>query len=986
MKKMALGWLIPGCACAVMAAPPPFEIRQPDYRTYDFEESAIPAEFSAGPGSRLTLTSEYSSTGRQALRWDWEGENAELRYHSPEAFRHLTGENPDPIVYEWVTYCTLSAFTCRIFSEKPLGGALWMELGGSRFYVNMNFSGWADAALLYGRDLAVFPRPGSDTLIIRPPRGVTKGTIYIDAFAPRRELDVRAVLSTSRMPYVKNRELRSDQERYLPAGRDRKFSVGLRDYCGAQRVPEAPAALSQEQQAMIRRMSDEFLSRYRVKAGLASGDWVKIAGMRSAMALRRNNSFVSGNIGKVSDFYNDMLLAGRALKSGKLTAEQQRETLALIEDMADLAIQQGHGGFYVLRTSFIAPLLLLRQELENGGRYQALVERLRVITEFEEFYQESPWGNADVYNTLLSARAGLIFLEEDPRVQWRDLQALRHWLDATAKTGEIMPDGTFTHHRMVYTGYSFPAIGPICQVLYLTRGTPFFSERMYQLAGTALLNMSYYAVPYSPNMFAGRWRNCDRFTWEMAGNLALLAQCGKGIDPRYASRYLAFADLYRKNSSETKKFRAAGISVDPMQGAQAQNYAVALVHRHGNVTAVVRGQRDGLFANEAYADAGGNTMGRYLNYGQLQVLDGAPEDNGFVLDKGWDFNFWPGTTARQLPPDALRQHFENVEGFTAEYFAGATALDGCGVWAMKLQEELPGAIDPLRLGPPRYWLGDKEYAKRCSDSRYDVGFKARKSMFCFGGVIVALGSGIVSSDKEAPVVTTLAQNSLEKVRKDQYQEGENWVIDAVGNGYYFDSGKPVIQRGKTVHPYYKNWKPNDAAIHNQREANAGAMELIYFNHGARPDMASYRYFMLLRPGAKAMKEFAAGMKAETAPFTVLRQDQGAHIVRRNADGMTGYVMFDSGESGNGKLESVDQPCMVMLTEQEGNKLKLALFNPRFDDLSRPEQPLQRQVVTRIKLAGNWKTTAGADRIRVLSGSEFEIINRDLIPTTVEFFQ
>lgn len=112
-------------ACAV---PAPYEIQKPDFTTFHFEDKAIPPEFSAGKNSRLSLSHDYFKEGHQALRWDWESEDAELRFHCPVAFRHLTGERPDPIVYDWVTFCDLSAFSCWIFSPKPLGGAMRFEL------------------------------------------------------------------------------------------------------------------------------------------------------------------------------------------------------------------------------------------------------------------------------------------------------------------------------------------------------------------------------------------------------------------------------------------------------------------------------------------------------------------------------------------------------------------------------------------------------------------------------------------------------------------------------------------------------------------------------------------------------------------------------------------------------------------------------------------------------------------------------------------
>ena len=94
---------------------------------------------------------------------------------------------------------------------------------------------------------------------------------------------------------------------------------------------------------------------------------------------------------------------------------------------------------------------------------------------------------------------------------------------------------------------------------------------------------------------------------------------------------------------------------------------------------------------------------------------------------------------------------------------------------MKLQEELPELDDPLRVGPPVWYLGRAEYAKRCAESRIDTSFRARKSLFAFDGMMLMLGSAIRASDS-APVATTLFQNSLEKLDKTKFQAGKGFFI------------------------------------------------------------------------------------------------------------------------------------------------------------------------------------------------------------------
>ena len=182
-------------------------------------------------------------------------------------------------------------------------------------------------------------------------------------------------------------------------------------------------------------------------------------------------------------------------------------------------------------------------------------------------------------------------------------------------------------------------------------------------------------------------------------------------------------------------------------------------------------------------------------------------------------------------------------------------------------------------------------------------------------------------------------------------EGRGWLLDTTGNGFYYGDAVPVVQRGRVEKPYHKNWMPDNPAKHEEIVPNAGEMELIYFNHGAAPADASYRYFMLLRPGEERMREFAQAMGSGAAPIAILRQDNRAHVVRNNRNGAIAYALFEAGEPGSGPLLRADRPCIAMVRE-EGDKLSLALFNPEFNDRSNPSRPLQRGVVTKIRLNGN----------------------------------
>jgi len=155
---------------------------------------------------------------------------------------------------------------------------------------------------------------------------------------------------------------------------------------------------------------------------------------------------------------------------------------------------------------------------------------------------------------------------------------------------------------------------------------------------------------------------------------------------------------------------------------------------------------------------------------------------------------------------------------TRETFAVGTHLGGNGVFGMKLREDELHEIDPTRIGPVKYWLGEKEYRRRIEASMIDTSFRARKSVFRFDDRIVCLGSGIRSADPRHRAVTTLLQHHLPAERRNRFQvsvcayqegmfpvamridDGEPfWLIDSVGNGYYLPDGHdPAQKRRRTA--------------------------------------------------------------------------------------------------------------------------------------------------------------------------------------------
>ncbi|MDD3119720.1 MAG: polysaccharide lyase family 8 super-sandwich domain-containing protein, partial [Victivallales bacterium] len=356
----------------------------------------------------------------------------------------------------------------------------------------------------------------------------------------------------------------------------------------------------------------------------------------------------------------------------------------------------------------------------------------------------------------------------------------------------------------------------------------------------------------------------------------------------------------------------AGIQAEPPpEGHWNMNYAALAMHRRRNWLATVCGHsrylRRGLSCNN------GNLFGRYITFGQLEILPQSDELKCFRHD-GWDWNRWPGITAPVKPLKLLSEEVRNLDensGFeemllSTEAFAGGINLNHRnGIFGMILH------------GHPKY----------------EKNFRARKSWFFLDNLIVCLGSGIYSEDTQNPVHTTLFQTPLAEndngpfsapdlcgynfnaARIDSCGTPSTWISDSVGNSYYLPTGEFSITFGEQVSP-----------AQHDGSYTAGRFACAWLDHGIAPEHGDYAYAVL--PQCKdETPEFVAAMKGDTPPYVILRRDDNAHIVRYPGDNLTGYVMFRSGSVDvPGPVVAVDTPCLVM-AQTIGRTLKLSVGNP-----------------------------------------------------------
>lgn len=341
------------------------------------------------------------------------------------------------------------------------------------------------------------------------------------------------------------------------------------------------------------------------------------------------------------------------------------------------------------------------------------------------------------------------------------------------------------------------------------------------------------------------------------------------------------------------------------------NYAAMTIQRRDDWVAAVRGFSRYLVSHESYADA--NRYGRYINFGQLEIMGSDGQSRAFSHD-GWDWNRWPGTTTVQLPWEALRAKLRNVDRFSGleemllseQRFAGGISNGHDGLFAMKLQ------------GHPKY----------------DASLAANKSVFFFDDRIVALGSGIRTQNKDYPTQTTLFQHAIRQpddrvwLNTQRIEPGQteataphgmmNVLVDPDQNAYFVPGRESVQIALRAQH----------SRNHRTSAPTEGTFATAVINHGKAPSDAGYEYAVLVHSDAGRTRQFAQQLQSDNArPYIVKRRDNQAHVVWDRKSQTTGYAIFEPETIfAEGLLAEVAAPALVMLRET-GQQLHVSLVNP-----------------------------------------------------------
>ncbi|MGW5489442.1 chondroitinase family polysaccharide lyase [Streptosporangium sandarakinum] len=911
-------------------------------------ETAVPPQFTAGPGSALTISDRAAICGHHSLRWE-HGDRSVITVRAPLRFA------PDPYrpLDDQAWQGTVDTFSVWIFNETPVDDVVRFEFGrGDRtdawFEFRLGFTGWRTAWVRYDYDMRGRPHPGMDTLRIIAPRRT--GVLHLDQLILNAPLRPDAPCRDAQVP-----DIAAEGDDY-DAQHWQALHLFDRLLAGARMDTSPPSA---EETASLRaltaRYRDEYLltpvkvddasvaaltaqvTAYGVPGATSTGTGRPVFSYQTqihpaAIAAELKAFADPVALGAYTDLMRSLALAhasaGPAHRPA-LAALYVRMTAHLRDQGWTWGSCQGtihHLGYNV--RGYYDSVYLMRDVLREAGLFEGVRADLTWLCGFGRVFRDRTHRQAhcsvmDILNTTLRGMLAAALLRDTDaeRIAW--LRALLDWLNwALLPTAGIQDglkvDGAVFHHVGFFPDYVRDGFTGLAPLVYVLSGGVFrLADEPHSWLKRALLAMRVYANRnHWPISISGR--NPSGLTALSPVPYQWMAISGTpggsgDVDPELAAAFLRLlpAAPTAAQRKVAERLAARGVTAEAAPtGNWAVNYAALAVHRRDEWQVTVRGHNRYLWSTEIYE--GANWYGRYNTYGQIQVLHrGNPIGNaasGYV-QQGWDWNRRPGATTVHLPLDELKGDLTGaIEEMllTDSRFGGAHTIDGRnGMFAMELREH----------------------------PKYEGSHRALKSVFLFDDRIVAVGTGI-GNDSRHETETTLFQTHL-AARTDPTHVGAaepvtafpytaapdiapRWLLDDKGVGYYLAPGQRIgLARSAQT------------SRDNATEApTTGDFATAWIRHGVSPRDGGYEYAMVVGATPERMAVFAAAMDdPAAAPYTVLRADTVAHVVRDRATGITGYAVFAPLKDAEGPVREVDTPSMVLVRADGDDGLALAVCDP-----------------------------------------------------------
>ncbi len=892
-----------------------------------FEGAVAPAEGSRG--AKLSLSDKHYKHGEKALCYAWRKSGTYLSIRQPIAYEHKKTVNSDNSVYTFIFWMYLEQplqgsvqplkdYNCSPQgSVQPLQDSVRFEFRKAGkvccwFNYGADFTGWRGAWVAFLRDMQGTPEEGMDELRIYPPAGSKHGTMYLDHIILSSLQDIRHHTADMQAPYINPRTenhwlvlLRSWRQDYdlpLPetvSNREKRDVRTIQKRMDKHLLPARskaePLSALRERYAVYQLDKGQGLPIFFERYGEAYEHWDKTTSYTAKIGER--------GLSRANQLLYDLAVAYRYADGA------ERDTLGgmflrLTRHLLDQGFQAGsamgtlHHLGYSMRL-FYPAMYLMREPLGEAGLLGEVQQAMEWFSGAGEIKQAPTVIGMDIdaFNTSLEGRLMSVLLMGDGKAQVRALGAFSRWVDngyrySNGLSGSFKPDGTIFHHCNHYPAYAVGGLTGAVDALYFLHGTSWaISEESHAILKKSLLAMRTYCNLLTwPLSLSGR--HPDGKGHLIPSQFGLLSVCGspdgtEAVDKELAGAYLRLTRDRNDSTSRLpvrqyrKEYEQAGLTEPEKSptGSWSYPYSCLQVQRRGDWMVAIKGHSRYIWNTETYEKC--NLYGRYLNYGNVQILgSGRPISNfgSGYRQEGFDWAHIPGTTATVRPIDSLRARIENADvnaGFeemlqSDEAFCNGLSFEGQSAWGMKLH----------------------------SHDKYDGTLRARKSVFCFENRVICLGTNICS-DYPAPTETTLFQ-----VATTENKAAETAALtDGFGNYYYPFSDSLYVRSGLQHSRHEETDAPTE-----------GYFTLAALSHGVAPKNAHYEYVAVVQP------ESVPTEQEVKASYRVVQADSAAHIVQ-DTSGVVAYVLFEPQAAFENSL-----PCLLF-TQKTAQGMTLRASDP-----------------------------------------------------------
>ena len=797
-----------------------------------------------------------------------------------------------------------------IYNKKPIVDKMQVQFKKkgevkSYFSINMNFTGWRTMWVQYDRDMSGKAEENMDEITFISPN--VNGEIYIDQIYTSILIDPRHNARDEQVDFV---NLQADN------AVNSHWMALYKNYNAISQNKDIQKLTSEEIKgirSVENRFKNDIIKKEKVNSKLIEKNREKLqeyltTTVVSPQTIVFYKDFSEEEKSYLKDVqikeYGSWLRELAFMYNSTEDKKYKKEIYEIFKKGLNHLYEQGwtkgscqgtihHLGYQV--RELYQSIFLMKEPLLKDKNLKQAKEMVTWYSAMGILYtpdSEIKGVNADVLNTMLPGMLIAILLNDDDKATASQLYQLNHYLTksidyAPGLLGGFKEDGSMFHHMQNYPAYAKGAFEGLTPIMYYLGNTAFaLDDYSFNIVKKAVLMTRVYSNTHTWLISISGRHPDDRF--QISDEVFRYLALGKkvGNDSELANAYLRLAPQGRF----AEELSSLGFKTETTpQGAWTMNMSSLQLHRRDNWLIGVKGYSRYLVGNETYIK--NNLFGRYMSYGNFQILENSLIESGYV-QQGWDWAHFPGTTAIALPIDKLKSPISQVDIYSGveemllsdETFSGGNSLNNNGMFAMKLHEH----------------------------SKYNDTHRARKSVFLFDNRVILLGSNIENkSDYETH--TTLFQNYLSdknRISKVEKIKNNNFILDTQNNLYKVVEGNLKYKNGL-----------QHSLDQNKGIPTENYYEMAYINHGKNPKNQKYQYAILVKGDKEEQESFK-----KNSNYQVLQQDYNAHIVEDEISKMRGYALFESGDVKDKYLKSIDTPSLILIKPND-NSLELSFVDP-----------------------------------------------------------